>query len=311
MEGRLPKEGAAYEMVKKRRIMKKQNWGYLYIAPAMLFVFIVMLVPLVYTLVMGFFKTDLFTGSITFAGISQFADIFQDAVFRLALKNTLVWTVGSVVFQFLVGFIIANILNASRLRGKNIIRILLMIPWVLPSVVSAMVWDWSYHPDYGIINEILKRIGLISESLNWTSSANTALLSAIIVNVWKMVPFVVLMTEAALQGVSQDLKEAARVDGARGYQVFFHITIPEISSSVNTVILLLSIWTMNSFTFIYLLTEGGPAHASEILSLYIYRDAFKNYSFGTASAAASVLFVVTAAIALLYNRYVIRRDRNS
>lgn len=218
---------------------------------------------------------------------------------------------GSVVFQFLIGFIIANILNASRIRGKNIIRIILMVPWVLPSVVSAMVWDWSYHPDYGILNEILKRIGLISESLNWTSSAKTALLSAIIVNVWKMVPFVILMTEAALQGVSQDLKEAARVDGAKGYQVFFHIVIPEISSSVNTVILLLSIWTMNSFTFIYLLTEGGPAHASEILSLYIYRDAFKNYSFGTASAAASVLFAVTAVIALLYNRYVIRRDRDS
>lgn len=116
-----------------------------------------MLVPLVYTLVMGFFKTDLFTGSISFAGISQFADVFQDTVFLLALKNTLVWTVGSVVFQFLIGFIIANILNASRIRGKNIIRIILMVPWVLPSVVSAMVWDWSYHPDYGILNEILKK----------------------------------------------------------------------------------------------------------------------------------------------------------
>ena len=257
----------------------------------------------------GLMKTDLFTGKIKFVGVKQFIRIFGDPYFRLAVKNTFLWTAGSVVFQFLIGFIIANILNASQVRGKTIIRILLMVPWVLPSVVSAMVWDWSYHPDYGMINEMLKRAGIITQSINWTSSGSTALISAIIVNVWKMVPFVALMTEAALQGVSQDLKEAARVDGAKSRQVFFHIVIPEISSSVNTVILLLSIWTMNSFTFIYLLTEGGPAHSSEILSLYIYRQAFKNYDFGTASAAASVLFVITAAIALVYNRFVIRRDR--
>ncbi len=289
--------------------MEKNYWGYVYIAPALLFVFAVMLIPLVYTLIMGFVKTDLFTGKTEFVGVKQFIRIFGDQYFRLAVKNTFLWTVGSVVFQFLIGFIIANILNASQIRGKTIIRILLMVPWVLPSVVSAMVWDWSYHPDYGIINEILKRAGIITQSINWTSSGSTSLISAIIVNVWKMVPFVALMTEAALQGVSQDLKEAARVDGAKSYQVFFHIVIPEISSSINTVILLLSIWTMNSFTFIYLLTEGGPAHSSEILSLYIYRQAFKNYDFGAASAAASVLFVITASIALLYNRFVIRRDR--
>lgn len=294
---------------KNRRRIEKNCWGYVYIAPALLFVFAVMLIPLIYTLIMGFMKTDLFTGKIKFVGVKQFIRIFGDPYFRLAVKNTFLWTAGSVVFQFLIGFIIANILNASQVRGKTIIRILLMVPWVLPSVVSAMVWDWSYHPDYGMINEMLKRAGIITQSINWTSSGSTALISAIIVNVWKMVPFVALMTEAALQGVSQDLKEAARVDGAKSRQVFFHIVIPEISSSVNTVILLLSIWTMNSFTFIYLLTEGGPAHSSEILSLYIYRQAFKNYDFGTASAAASVLFVITAAIALMYNRFVIRRDR--
>ncbi len=296
-------------MGKKRRKIGKNCWGYIYIAPAFLFVFAVMMLPLIYTLIMGFIKTDLFTGKTEFVGIKQFARIFGDPYFRLAIKNTLLWTVGSVVFQFVIGFIIANILNAVHIRGKTIIRILLMVPWVLPSVVSAMVWDWSYHPDFGIINEILKRAGMITQSINWTSSGATALLSAIIVNVWKMVPFVVLMTEAALQGVSQDLKEAARVDGAKSYQVFFHIIMPEISPSVNTTILLLSIWTMNAFTFIYLLTEGGPAHSSEILSLYIYRQAFKNYDFGSASAAASVLFVITAAIALLYNKFVIRRDR--
>lgn len=297
------------EVGKNRRKMEKNYWGYVYIAPALLFVFTVMLIPLIYTLIMGFVKTDLFTGKTEFVGVKQFLRIFGDQYFRLAVKNTFLWTVGSVVFQFLIGFIIANILNASQICGKTIIRILLMVPWVLPSVVSAMVWDWSYHPDYGIINEILKRAGIITQSINWTSSGSTSLISAIIVNVWKMVPFVALMTEAALQGVSQDLKEAARVDGAKSCQVFSYIVIPEISSSINTVILLLSIWTMNSFTFIYLLTEGGPAHSSEILSLYIYRQAFKNYDFGAASAAASVLFVITAGIALLYNRFVIRRDR--
>ena len=283
--------------------------GYLYILPAVLIVTFVMLLPLLYTIYLSFTKNDIYTSTISFVGLRQYMQLFKDKIFLLAVKNTLIWTIASVFFQFLLGFVLANILHLSFIRFKSPLRILLMIPWVLPGIVSALVWQWSYHPDFGIINEVLKRIGLIQESINWTSSPDTALLSAIIVNVWKMVPFVMLFTEAALQGVPNELKEAARIDGASGWKTFTSITVPHIMPSLNTVILLLSIWTMNAFTFIYILTEGGPAHLSEILSMYIYRNAFQGYNFSFASAASVILFVLTAAITVLYNRFLIGDEK--
>lgn len=290
-----------------RKIHKIKLGELFYVMPAIAVIAFVMLLPLCYTLFISFFKVDINIGDSTFIGIRNFIALFNDKIFLLAIKNTLLWTVGSVILQFLIGFTIANILNMDSIKGKTGIRIILMVPWVLPSVVSALVWQWMYHSDFGIINEVLKQIGIITQSISWTSSKDTALLSAIIINVWKMVPFVILMTEAALQNVPNELKEAARIDGANTLMVFRYVTLPSISSTINTIILLLMVWTMNAFTFIYILTEGGPAHQTEILSLYIYRTYFKGYKMGRASAAATVLFILTAVAALLYNKYIIGR----
>ena len=283
--------------------------NYLYITPAIAFIAFVMLVPLGYTMVVSFFRMNIFTNELNFVGFDNFRALFSDRIFLLAIKNTFVWTLGSVAFQFLIGFILGNILHMDSIKGKTGIRIALMVPWVLPSVVSVMVWQWMYHSDFGIISELLKRIGLIEKSIPWLSSPNTAMVGAVIINVWKMAPFVILMTEAALQNVSPDLKQAAAIDGANSVQVFRHVTITSIRSTINTVILLLTIWTMNAFTFIYVLTEGGPAHQTEILSIYIHRTYFRAYNMGRACAASTVLFVVTALIALLFNKFVIGRDK--
>lgn len=285
-----------------------EGLGYVYILPALLVVALVLLMPLCYTLGLSFFDYDLYSRSYSWAGLEQVATILKDKVFVNALKNTMIWTIGSVFFQFVLGFMLALIVNSSYVKNKTPWRILLMVPWVLPSVVSAMVWKWCYHSDYGIINEVFKRLGLISESISWIGSKETALLSCIIVNVWKMVPFVMLMMEAALQNVSTDLKEAAQLDGANPLQIFWNVTIPEIRTTMNTVICLLTIWTMNSFTFIYLLTEGGPNRQSQTVAIYIYEKAFKNYDFGGASAAATVLFIATAALVYIYNRYAIKGE---
>lgn len=283
--------------------------NYLYVLPALLIVALVMLLPLVYTLVSSLFKVNIYNNEWSFVGLKNFQSIFKDSIFILSIQNTLKWTVGSVVFQFLIGFLIANVLNMDCIRGKSGLRIALMVPWVLPGVVSVLVWQWMYHSDFGIINQVLKNIGLIQQSISWVSSVNTAMIAAIIINVWKMAPFVILMTEAALKNVSDDQKEAAMIDGANGLQVFWHVKLPAIAPTCNTVILLLTIWTMNAFTFIFVLTEGGPAHMTEILSLYIYRTYFKSYNLGKASAASTVLFAFTAVIALLYNKFVIGRNQ--
>lgn len=281
--------------------MKKvKQSGILYIVPALLIVALVMLYPLIYTLVMGFFKNTLFMEAPEFFGIGQYIRLFGDDVFVGSIGHTLVWTFGSVFFQFTLGFAMAMILHQDFVKGKTLLRIFLMIPWVLPSVIGSAVWKWMYNADYGLINFFLKSIGLIGENRTWLSSTQTAMPAIIAVNVWKMFPYVMLMIEAALQGVSKDLKEAALIDGANKFEIFRNVTWTAIAPQCYSVLLLMTVWTLNAFTFVYNLTEGGPAHSTEVMAMFIYKKAFTDYDFGLASAASTVLFTICMVISLVY-----------
>ncbi len=281
--------------------MKKvKQSGILYIVPALLIVALVMLYPLVYTLVMGFFKNTLFMKAPEFFGIGQYIKLFGDEVFVGSIVHTLVWTFGSVFFQFTLGFVMAMILHQDFVKGKTVLRILLMIPWVLPSVIGSAVWKWMYNADYGLINFFLNAVGLIDENRTWLSSTQTAMPAIIAVNVWKMFPYVMLMIEAALQGVSRDLKEDALIDGANKFEILRNVTLTSIAPQCYSVLLLMTVWTLNAFTFVYNLTEGGPAHSTEVMAMFIYKKAFTDYDFGLASAASTVLFSICMIISLVY-----------
>lgn len=276
--------------------------GVLYVAPAFAIVALVMLYPLLYTLVMGFFENTLFMKVPEFCGVEQYAALFRDKVFTGSIVHTLEWTVGSVVCQFALGFAMALVLHQSFVRGKTVLRILLMVPWVLPSIIGSAVWKWMYNADYGLINYVLSSLGLIDGYQTWLSSPDRAMLSVIAVNVWKMFPYVMLMIEASLQGVSKDLKEAALIDGAGKLDIFRNVTWPAIAPQCYSVLLLLTVWTLNAFTFVYNLTEGGPAHATEVMAMFIYRKAFTDFDFGMASAASTVLFLICMAVSMVYIR---------
>ena len=254
-----------------------QESGIPYVLPALLVVASVMLFPLLYNIVLSFFKKTIYDMNWSFVGLAQYKKLLTSDTFLNALKNTVIWTVVSVFFQFLIGFICALVISQDRIRFRGIWRCLIMLAWVLPSVIGSMVWKWMYHSDFGILNEILLRLGLIKQALAWTGSKQLALTSAIIVNVWKLFPLVLMYIEAALQSVPRSLEDAAVVDGA------------------NT-------WTLNAFTFIYVLTGGGPGTASQVLSMFINKEAFQNYNFGVASAASTILFVIVAAFSTIYIR---------
>ena len=275
--------------------------GVLYVAPAFAIVALVMLYPLLYTLVMGFFENTLFMKAPEFCGVGQYAALFKDKVFTGSIVHTLEWTVGSVVCQFALGFAMALVLHQSFVRGKTVLRILLMVPWVLPSIIGSAVWKWMYNADYGLINYVFSSLGLIDGYQTWLSSPDRAMLSVIAVNVWKMFPYVMLMIEASLQGVSKDLKEAALIDGAGKLDIFRNVTWPAIAPQCYSV-LLLTVWTLNAFTFVYNLTEGGPAHATEVMAMFIYKKAFTDFDFGMASAASTVLFLICMAVSMVYIR---------
>ncbi|NHN31495.1 carbohydrate ABC transporter permease [Paenibacillus agricola] len=285
-----------------------RNPGLMFVLPAVLIIALIMIFPLIYTIVLSFNKSDIYSDSWTFVGVSQYVELFKNPDFLLSLYVTFLWTIGSVVFQFLFGFAAAVVINQDFIKWKTLIRILLMVPWVIPSIISVNVWKWLYHADFGIINHILKSLGIITTSINWVSDEHTALFSAILVNVWKMYPLVMIMIEAALQSVPKELKDASNVDGATGWRQFRAVTIPHISSTCMSVILLLTIWTLNAFTFVFVLTEGGPAHQTEILSLFIYKAGFQNYNFGIAAAASTVLFIITAVLSFVYMKLLMKGE---
>lgn len=284
-------------------IMKRfKHSGVGYVLPAVAIVMVVMLYPLIYTLVMGFFQNTLFMKTPVFSGIYQYKQLFADKVFVGSILNTFVWTFGSVFFQFSLGFILAMVLHQSFVKYKTILRILLMVPWVMPSIIGSAVWKWMYNADYGIINYLLQSIGIIEKNQTWLSNPKFAMWAVIAVNTWKMFPFILLMIEASLQGVSKDLKEAAVVDGANAFHIFRNVTWPSIAHTCYSTIFLMIIWTLNAFTFIYALTGGGPAHKTEVMSMFIYKKAFTDYDFGMASAASTILFVFSMLVSFIYLR---------
>ncbi len=289
-------------------VKKIQKSGFLYVVPACVVVAVVMLYPLLYTLVMGFFENTLFMESPVFCGFDQYIELFQDEVFVQSIFNTFVWTIGSVSLQFAVGFAMAMLLHQSFVKGKTVLRILLMVPWVLPSIIGSSVWKWMYNADYGIINYFLKALGLIDANRTWLSGTDTAMAAIILVNVWKMFPFIMLMIEAALQGVSKDLKEAAVIDGASKFVIFQNVTWPSIAPQCNSLLLLMTIWTLNAFTFVYALTGGGPNHQTEVMAMFIYDTAFTDFDFGLACAASTVLFVICMFISCIYLKRTAKED---
>ena len=277
-----------------------KNSGAIFILPAFLVVALVMFFPLLYNIALSFFEKTIYNADWKFVGIEQYIDLLTSGKFLNALKNTVVWTFFSVVFQFVIGFLVALVLAQERVKLRGIWRCLIMLPWVLPSIIGSMVWRWMYHSDFGILNDILMKLGSINEAIPWLGSKEFALISAIIVNVWKMFPLVLLYIEAALQSVPKSLQDAAVVDGANAFHCFRVVTWPHIAPTCKTVVLLLSIWTLNAFTFIYVLTGGGPGTSSQVLSLFIYREAFQNFNYGSAAAASTILFIIVAVFSSIY-----------
>jgi len=278
--------------------------------PALLVVASVMLFPLLYNISLSFFEKSIYNPDWNFVGIEQYKMLLTDKGFLNALKNTVIWTFFSVLFQFAIGFICALVLSQDRVRCRGIWRCLIMLPWILPAVIGSMVWKWMYHSDFGILNTILMNLGIIDSALPWTGSKELALISAIIVNTWKMFPLVILYIEAALQSVPGSLHDAAAVDGANVWNRFKVITWPHISGTCKTVVLLLTIWTLNAFTFIFVLTGGGPGTSSQVLSMFIYKEAFQNFNFGRAATASSILFVIVALFSSIYIKSTIGGDED-
>ena len=281
--------------------LRRESTGLMFVLPTALVMLAIIGYPLVETLRLSVSQVQLGQSSQPFIGLSNYSAAMSDRIFPIALRNTLVWTALSVIAILAVGVAAALLVN-ERMRGRALIRSLLLVPWVVPAIVVAVVWKWLYNPDFGVIQDTLNRIGLSSIHVNWLADPRVALYAVIAVNVWKSFPFAMLMVLAGLQSAPVPLYEAARVDGAGAWQRLLYVTLPHLRPTLIVLALLLTIWNLNTFTYIYVLTGGGPVRLTEVLGVYIYNTAFQGFHFGVAAAAAVIVFLLSGLLTVVYIR---------
>ena len=279
--------------IKKRK--KEENVGYLLVMPAMLLIVCFFAVTFVSNLITSF--TD--EKTIQFVGFQNYIKVLKDPAFFIAVKNTVIWTVCVTISQFLIGFFLA-LLCSHKVKGISFLRPIFTFPWAIPSIVATLAWKWIYNTDFGVLNLLLRNLGIIQENISWLTVPRTAMLAAIIVSAWKGSPYYLMMLYAGLEGVPTDLYEAAEIDGANRRQRFIHITIPQIVPIISMSLTLGTIWTLNAYENLFALTGGGPSRKTETLPLYIYNTAFTYFRMHDAVVPSIVLFMCVIVLAGVY-----------
>ncbi|HEX8174864.1 MAG TPA: sugar ABC transporter permease [Pyrinomonadaceae bacterium] len=275
---------------------------FLLLAPTMLVLLALSIYPLVYAV-----RVSLQTGASARWSLDNFTRLFSDAFFQSALLHTLVYALMALTCELLLGLGLALLLN-HEMRARSLFRAALLVPMMLPPVVVGVVWRLALNPNFGAVNGTLKSLGVNTESLTWTASPRLAFLSVVAVDVWQWTPFVFLILLAGLQAIPQEPYEAARMDGSSAWQTFRFITLPLLKPAILIVLLLRTMDLLRVFDQIFILTEGGPGFATETVSLYIYRAAFRFGNFGYAAAMSFVLLVITNAISLVYIRLLQKQE---
>jgi multiple sugar transport system permease protein len=279
--------------------------GYVFTLPLLIF-FAVMAYPLLRVVYLSFFSTTFLNPAMKeFVGIGNYLQILKGTnPFPPALGRSVLWVFGSVALKTVLGTAIAILLDQG-LRGRNVYRGLSIIPWGIPWTIAAMMWGWTFHTQYGFINAILSRLGFISDPIAFLSTPAFAFPSLIVVDAWIGLPFMVVMLEAGLKAVPNQLYESARVDGANGFQRLFYVTLPQLKRVLITATLLSTVWTFNSFDPIWVLTQGGPLHATETLPIAIYNAGFRMIGGGDLGQAAAMTIgqvILVSIIAFFYMR---------
>lgn len=238
--------------------------------------------------------------------LENYSKILRDSRFINSLVVTFAFIGGTVSLHLIVGFIVALALN-SQIRARRFFRLVALLPWTLPDVISGLIWRFMYNPTAGIINRLLMDAGVIDRYIEWLGGADLALASVIFADVWRGYPFVMVVLLAGLQAIPEELHEAARVDGASAIQDFRYVTLPNMKPIILLVVALDSIFQFRRFGLVFNMTGGGPGNATEILSLYIYKQYFRYFNFEYASAVAVIFALIMIAVSLPYVREMVKR----
>lgn len=281
--------------------------AYLLLLPATLFLFTFMLFPILNVIQTSFYTTDKLGRLIDFVGLGNYWTLFKQSSFRMVLLHSVYWTALAVAVKTLFGLILAVLLNVEY-QGRKLARTLIVIPWASSAPISAIMWIWVYHSEFGLLNHTLRMIGLTQTPPIWLGSPGLAFFSVIWVDIWLGIPFMTLVFLAGMQAISLDLYEAANVEGAHAFQKFFHITLPGIRSVLLIATLLSTLWTFNDFNTIYVMTRGGPVESTHILITYIYMFTFERLRWSSGAAMAVLTFIILSFCAWIYSRLYFRKE---
>jgi len=273
--------------------MTEKERGYRFLLPSLILLFLVTIYPIFYVFYLSLHRRLIIFNISRFVGIENYIFLVKDERFWNAFKNTVYFTVTSVSLELVIGLVIAVFLSRLQIF-KGPIRAIILIPWAIPTVVSAKMWEWMYNPDFGIINYML------GAHINWLGNPFWALNSAVFMDVWKTTPFVAILLLAGLQVIPEELYNAARIDGASEWTIFWKITLPLLKPVIMVVLVFRTLDAFRVFDAIYVLTGGGPANSTETLSVYAYKVLFQTLQFGYGATISIVVFLCVGMLSVFY-----------
>lgn len=290
---------------------RARRWGdHLFVIPAVLFVAATVLYPLIFNVDLSFRDVgvaQIVTGGAEWVGWENYTDQLGRDEFWHALMISLLYTGLAVAVAFALGMALAVYFN-QRFPGRNIMRSLLLLAWVLPTVVSANVWRWMLDGSYGLINTLLEAVGVVDGDVFWLARPLPALFAVVIATAWSFTPFIMILLLAGLQGIPGTLYEAAKIDGAGAWRRFTNVTMPLLKPVNLTALLLCFISTFKTFDTVFLMTRGGPGEATMILPIYAYNEAFEFFRFDTGAVATTLMLIVPLGLSVFYFRSLRREE---
>jgi multiple sugar transport system permease protein len=292
--------------MKKKKIMRAVT-PYIWLLPSILLMVIFILFP-----ILEVFRTSLSEVSKAgiikgFAGLDNFTKVLKSSTFAIVLKNTIIWTIVVVGLSTLIGFVLALVLN-NEFRGRKIVRAIVVFPWATSLIIQAGVWKFIIDSDYGTLNTLFLKLGLISKSVNWTPTPAAYFAWECWVGIFVTVPFVTFCVLSGLQSIDTTYYEAATVDGAGFWQKLTHVTLPLVKSSLTVSTVLNIIYVFNSFPIIWTITKGDPANRTDTLVTYLYKQAFYKGRTGEAAAISVIGFLILCVCASVYMALSLRKE---
>lgn len=296
--------GRGNPLPKKVIPMKGTRTGYLFLLPALLYVLVFGLYPLLYNITLSLKDVTFVTyvqGTARFVGLGNYRDLVQDSIFRRTFTNTLLFTGLSLFFQFTIGFALALLFFRS-FPLKGLFQSLIMVPWVLPIIVSGSFFRWFFS-DNGMLNGILTTLGVATQPIPWITSGHLPIFSVTMANIWLGIPFNFVLLYTGLQGIPEELLESAAIDGATGWERVVFIIVPLLKPVILATLTLGCIFTVKVFDLVWIITQGGPGDVSHLFSTLSYSLAFNKLHFGKASAVLVVMLLVVTALTVALNLF--------